>query len=154
MENVETEVLRDLLVHISEVQENISQMILILKNRGISHDKSKFTDIEFNGFVETRLQFKIADYGTKEYQDCIDRIKPSIEHHYSQNRHHTLFHKNGFEDMNFFDILEMLADWRAASNRNINLSFEDSLLIAFNKYCIPKNMQKHIMSTIRTLMWV
>ena len=147
------EVLTDIIAHISEVQENISEMRAILEARGISHDRSKLEPIEFDAFVETRPKFKKANYGTPEYQECVEMIKPSIDHHYSNNRHHTAFHKNGFQDMSLFDILEMLADWKAASRRSKDLTFKASLPIAYKKYSIPENMQKHIEKTIDHLGW-
>ncbi|MCD4651270.1 MAG: DUF5662 family protein [Candidatus Cloacimonetes bacterium] len=150
---IKLEVLTDILIHISEVQENLAEMTAILKARGITHDRSKLEAIEFDAFVKTRPKFKQANYGSTEYQKCVDMIKPSIDHHYANNRHHTAFHKNGFADMNLFDILEMLADWKAAARRSPDLSFEDSLPIAFKKYNIPQNMQQHIVATIISLGW-
>jgi len=148
------EVLLEMIIHRVEVQENLAQMRSVLKKRGIVHDKSKFTAIEFDAFVSTRPKFSKANYGTTEYQECVDEIKPAIDHHYSNNRHHPGFFKNGFANMNLFDILEMLADWKAASNRSPDLSFLDSLPIAFKKYSIPENMQTHIMNTLASLGWI
>ena len=152
--NTELEVLTDTIMHISEVQENLSQMRAILEARGISHDRTKFLAIEFDAFVKARPKFKKANYGSPEYQECVDMIKPSIEHHHANNRHHTAFHKGSFSDMNLFDVLEMLADWKAASRRSPDLSFADSLPKAFEKYSIPEDMQKHIMATLKYLKWI
>lgn len=152
--NAELEMLADTIVHISEVQENLFQMRAILEARGIAHDRTKFLAIEFDAFVKARPRFKEADYGSPEYQECVNMIRPSIDHHHANNRHHIAFYKNGFSDMNLFDILEMLADWKAASRRNSGLSFVDSLPRAFERYSIPKNMQKHIMATLKSLKWI
>lgn len=150
----EMEVLTDTLMHIAEVHEALAEIRSALELRGIAHDRSKLTAVEFDAFVSTRPKFKNADYGSKAYQECVDAIKPAIEHHYSINRHHTQHHANGFAGMSLLDILEMLADWKAANRRSPNLSFEDSLPIAFKKYDIPKNMQGHIMLTLKELGWV
>ena len=147
------EVLTDTLRHISEVAENLSEMEADLRKRGFGHDRTKLEEFEFDAFVSTRPKFKKANYGTKEYKECTEAIKPAIDHHYSHNRHHTGYHEGGFEDMNLMDILEMLADWKAASRRSPDLSFEDSLPRAFKKYKIPDNMQKHILSTIKYFGW-
>ncbi len=152
--NAEFEVLNDTIMHISEVRENIAHIKSELDQRGIKHDRSKFTAIEFDAFVKTRPKFKTVNYGSKEYQECVDEIKPAIDHHHSNNRHHVDFYENGFSDMNLIDILEMLADWKAASRRSPNLEFKDSLPIAFEKYSIPENMQKHIISTLKYLKWI
>ncbi len=152
--NVKLEALTDILLHISKVQENLSQIRAILEARGIAHDRTKFLAIEFDAFVEARSKFKEANYGSLEYQEYIDMIRPSIDHHHANNRHHTAFYKNGFSDMNLFDILEMLADWEAASRRNPGLSFADSLPKAFERYSIPSNVQKHIVATLKYLKWI
>ena len=147
------EVLTDVIRHISEVNENLHEVIADLTKRGISHDRSKFEPIEFDAFVKTRPKFKAANYGSPEYKACVEEIAESISHHYSLNRHHTKFFKGGFADMNLIDIIEMLADWRAASRRSPDLSFLDSLPKAFEMYGIPPNMQKHIIATLEYLGW-
>jgi len=151
---VEFEVLTDTLMHISEVSENISRMITDLKARALSHDRSKLEAFEFDAFVQTRPKFKLANYGTPEYQECVDMIKPSIDHHYLVNRHHTGFYSDGFAGMNLLDILEMIADWVAAARRSPDLTFRESLPRAYQKYSIPENMQKHIEATLMYLGWV
>jgi len=152
--NIEIEVLNEILTHRAEVQKNLAIIRAELEQRGIMHDISKFEDVEFDAFVTTRPKFKKANYGSKEYKECEEQIKPALDHHYSTNRHHIKYHPHGFEDMNLLDILEMLADWKAASKRSPNLSFKDSLKIAFKKYEIPKNMQRHIIKTLEYLNWL
>ena len=119
------EVLTDTIRHISEVSENLAQIRHDLERRGLTHDRSKLESFEFDAFVSTRPLFRKANYGTKEYQECTEAIKPAIDHHYANNRHHTAFHPNGFADMNLLDILEMLAD-----------------------------MQQHILNTLQYLGWL
>jgi hypothetical protein len=148
------EVLTDLIMHKIEVSENLKEVESELNRRGIVHDKSKFLPIEHDAFVKTRPDFKKANYGTPEYQKCIEAIQPSIDHHYSNNRHHVAYHENGFSDMNLIDILEMLADWKAANRRSPDLNFEDSLPSCYKKYNIPENMQKHIEKTLKYLGWI
>lgn len=152
--NASIGVLTNLLKHISEVRENLAQIRANLERRAEAHDRSKLLPEEFDGFVKTWARFQKADYGSPEYEECSKVIQPSIDHHYAYNRHHVAYHKNGFEDMTLLDILEMLADWRSAANRNQNLTFEDSLPIAFKRYKIPKNMQRHILNTLRELGWL
>lgn len=149
-----TEVLTDILMHITEVAENLNTIIAELRARGIAHDRSKLEALEFDAFVSTRPKFKKANYGSPEYQECVDAIKPAIDHHHANNRHHTVFFPNGFADMNLLDIMEMLADWKAASRRSPTLTFEESLPKAYAKYNIPANMQAHIESTLRALGWL
>jgi len=45
-------------------------------------------------------------------------MKPAIEHHYKNNRHHPEHFNNGIDEMNLVDLIELLCDWKAASERN------------------------------------
>lgn len=150
---VEFEVLLDTIQHVSEVQENIEEFASDLKKRAIAHDRSKFADPEFSVFVSTRPEFKKANYGTPEYQAVVDAAIVGVNHHYSLNRHHTAHFPNGIKDMNLLDVLEMMADWRAASRRSPDLSFKDSLPRAFKKYEMDETLQRLILNTIDYLGW-
>jgi len=152
MENT-FEVLTDTIIHVSEVQENLQWMIHDLTMRSIVHDRSKFQDPEFSVFCSTRPEFKKANYGTPEYAAVCQKAKEGVEHHYRHNRHHTAYHENGVKDMNLLDVLEMLADWKAASRRSPDLTFADSLNTAFKKYEIGPELQNLILNTINWLHW-
>lgn len=43
--------------------------------------------------------------------------KAAIQHHYSKNSHHPEHYGNGVNGMDILDIVEMLCDWKAASER-------------------------------------
>jgi hypothetical protein len=47
-----------------------------------------------------------------------DSMKTYLDHHYANNRHHPQHHKRGVNDMTLVDVLEMLVDWKAASERH------------------------------------
>ena len=151
--NTEFEVLTDTLMHISEVQENIEKLSGELRKRGIAHDRSKLMAVEFDGFVKSRPKFKKANYGTPEYQECVDMIKPSVEHHYKNNRHHTAYHENGIKGMNLIDVCEMVCDWVAASRRSPDQTLHDSLSYAFKKYEIDGVLQDIIKNTFKDFGW-
>jgi len=150
---IEFEVLLDVIRHVSEVNENLQQMIADLQKRAVAHDRSKFDDPEFSTFVSTRPDFKKANYGTPEYEAVCLAAKVGVDHHYANNRHHTAHHLNGIKDMNFMDLLEMLADWKAAARRSPDLTFKDSLPRAFKKYEIDETLQRIFMNTIAYLEW-
>ena len=152
MENT-FEVLTDVIVHVSEVQENLQDMIHDLTKRSIIHDRSKFQEPEFSVFCSTRPEFKNANYGTPEYASVVEKAKVAVDHHYKNNRHHTAYHANGIQDMNFMDLLEMLADWKAANRRSPDLGFMESLPKCYEKYAISPDLQKIIENTIHYLGW-
>lgn len=152
--NMEFDFLCDTLLHIGEVQENLEVISSKLKQRGLAHDRTKLQELEFDGFVSTREKFKKANYGSPEYQECIELTKPAVEHHYANNRHHTGFHKNGIDDMTLIDIIEMIADWRAAARRSPDKTLEDTLDYAIKKYKIEPQLAKVIIKTLEQLDWI
>lgn len=152
--DVQIEVLLEILRHRADVQHRIKEICHELEVAAILHDKSKLDNPEFDAFTITRPKFRNANYGSKEYQECVEQIQPAIDHHYAHNRHHTECHPSGFADMDLIDILEMLADWRAANARSRDLLFRESVDIAFEKYNIPENMRVHILRTLKRLGWI
>jgi len=152
--NTVIDTLAEILQHRAYVKANLDQIRAELEQLGDLHDLSKLDEEEFDAFCSTREDFKRANYGDALYKKCTERIKSAVERHYKLNRHHTGYHENGFADMDLIDILEMLADWKAASRRSPLLSFEDSLPKAFEMHNIPENMQKHILATLKRLGWI
>jgi hypothetical protein len=150
----EMDVLCDTILHVAEVKEGLEQFRTELTKRGLLHDMTKFQEPEFSAFVMTRPRFKKVNYGTSEYQKICDEVKPALDHHYANNRHHTAYHKNGINDMNLIDILEMIADWKAAERRSPDKSLKDTLEFAFKKYGIEEQLGTIIQNTLKNLNWI
>ena len=146
--------LLETLRHQSDVRAALSEMRADLDRRGFLHDRTKLEELEFWTFTRTRPKFREAEYGSEEYRQCTEEARPAVEHHYAHNRHHVAFHEDGFAGMNLLDILEMLADWKAAAVRSPGLGLRDSLPRAYEKYGIPENMQRHIEATLEYLGWL
>lgn len=146
--------LNDTLLHIGEVQENLEIFASFLRQRGLAHDRSKLEELEFDAFVGTREQFKKANYGSDEYAECMRLTKPAVDHHYTNNPHHTGFHNDGVNDMNLVDIIEMLCDWAAAARRSPDKELVDTMEYAFDKYGIDKQLEGIIRTTLSQLGWI
>jgi hypothetical protein len=58
-------------------------------------------------------------------------MKVALDHHYSNNRHHPEYFENGINDMTLIDLIEMLCDWYAATQRHNDGDIFKS--IEFNK---------------------
>ncbi len=114
--------------HIRRVQELIHFFVKDLLDRADKHDKSKLESPEVEYFTEYTEKLCKMTYGTQEYKDSLQDMKPALDHHYAHNRHHPQHFKNGVNDMNILDILEMFCDWKASSERhndgNIRKSIE------------------------------
>jgi hypothetical protein len=53
-----------------------------------------------------------------------------LKHHYSHNRHHPeFFGEDGVDGMTLVDLIEMLADWKAATERHDDGDLAKSLEI-------------------------
>lgn len=116
--------------HIERVRNLLSLMVKQLLDRAELHDQSKLVPPEVSAFTEHTKNLAASTYGSEEYKGFLksDSLKPALAHHYANNRHHPEHFKNGVDDMNLIDVLEMLCDWKAASERhndgNIRTSIE------------------------------
>lgn len=112
----------------------ISQMLM---QRAIEHDRSKFSKEEKELYQKYTPFFKGTKYGSKEYREIVEKMKPAVNHHYLVNKHHPEFNDiNGFsfqslndpiKSMDLIDIIEMLCDWLAAGKRSGQLDFEKNM---------------------------
>lgn len=115
------------MVHIGKVRDNISAFILMLLERARLHDLSKLQDPELPFFVRHTPDLEKIEYGTQEYLDNLKNIQPALDHHYANNRHHPQHFKEGINEMNLIDLMEMMADWKASTERNKNGNLRKSL---------------------------
>lgn len=152
--NADLDFLCETILHVSEVNENIEVIASELKKRGTAHDRTKLQKLEFEAFVSTRKQFKKANYGTSEYQKCVDTAKPAVDHHHAKNRHHVEYHSNGINDMTLIDLAEMLSDWKAAERRSPDKELKDTLSYAFTRYGVDKQLSCILTNTLVDLKWI
>lgn len=114
--------------HIDNVMKLMMTIQTKIGDRMLSHDRSKLESPEVQYFREYTPQLKTLTFGSSEYNQCLASMKPALDHHYANNRHHPEFFKNGINDMTLVDLIEMLCDWYASSKRqyngNIRLSIE------------------------------
>ncbi len=99
--------------HIMTVQSLLRHLSRRLLERADKHDLSKLAPDELGGMIEIDA---IADqYGlnSPEYKESLSG--GAIQLHYKRHSHHPEHHPNGVEDMNIFDLIEMVCDWKAAN---------------------------------------
>ncbi len=118
----------DTMRHIERVRNLLGDFVTELLERGRHHDQSKLEQPECAAFTEFTDKLATCTYGSAEYDGYRAAMAPALAHHYARNRHHPEHHKNGVDDMNLIDLLEMICDWKAASERhndgNIHKSIE------------------------------
>ena len=119
----------DTLQHIRRVNEFMGEAAMQLIRRGIVHDASKLESPEKELFDEFTPKLKESEYGSDEYKENLKGLKVALEHHYAMNSHHPECHVQGVDDMDLFDLIEMVNDWKAATERHPNGDFLKSLEI-------------------------
>ena len=45
-------------------------------------------------------------------------MKPAIDHHNKNNRHHPEYFNDGINEMNLIDLIELMCDWYSATLRH------------------------------------
>lgn len=86
--------------------------------RCFMHDFSKYGDVEAAGFIDVTESLIGLTYGSKEYNDNLKLLAPTLKHHYAANSHHPEHYPLGFYNMKALDRLEMIFDWMASVKRN------------------------------------
>jgi len=104
--------------HIETVRNYLNAVIFNLLHRQVHHDQSKLQPPELEIFDEYTRKLRGMTYGSNEYKQCMKEMKPAIDHHNENNRHHSEHFKHGILGMTLVDLIEMLCDWKAASLRH------------------------------------
>lgn len=143
----------DTLSHINEVRNFINEMRDEMLKRASSHDLSKLRSPEKDHFDEWTPRLSSVTYGSDEYRQILSKMKPAIEHHHQNNRHHPEYYPNGISDMNLIDLVEMLCDWKAASLRHQDGDILKSLSINADRHDIPPALVALLKNTIETMGW-
>lgn len=143
----------DTLMHIRRVNELVNQSAINLINRAINHDYTKLQEPEKSGFDMLTPEFRKIPYGSPEYYERINHpdIKFAIEHHHKVHSHHTEHHKHGIEDMTLMDMIEMLCDWKAATERNPTGVFSEHLAINIKRFNVPDSLARVLRRTAMEL---
>lgn len=123
----------------------IFEIIIELLKRAFLHDLSKFSPNERTAFFQVIHKLKKLTYGSPEYQECLENIKPALDHHYKTNPHHPEHHVDGIEGFSLIDLIEMYCDWRAAVRRHDNGDIYRSIKVNKDRF----KMSDQICSVLR-----
>lgn len=142
----------DTLDHIVRVQYYGMQMVGNLSERFLKHDQSKLESPEKEYFDKYTPRLKSLTFGTPEYTQNIQDLKPALDHHYSVNDHHPQFHgEDGINGMNLLSLVEMLADWKAAGERGKDGNIYKSIDINAERFGISKQLKRILINTAKYL---
>ncbi len=105
------------LMHSLRVGELMGELIVQMLPRSYRHDLSKTLPPEVEAFDRMTPQLPGLTYCTPEYAASLADLGPALEHHYAHNEHHPEHWPNGVTGMSLVDLVEMIADWKASTER-------------------------------------
>jgi hypothetical protein len=139
--------------HIGKVQRNMAAIRDLLLQRAAAHDLSKLQEPEKSAFDRMGQKASETVYGSDEYKAAIAELGPALAHHYKVNTHHPEHYQNGVAGMSLLDVLEMLCDWAAASERYKNGSVAQSLTVNKERFGISDQLFTILQNTVKELGW-
>ncbi len=143
----------DTIDHITKVRARLVEFQVLLDTRAALHDRSKLEEPEKSGYDRLTVALKDIVYGTDEYRAALAEAKPVIDHHYAYNSHHPEHYPNGIAGMSLLDIVEMLCDWKAASERTKQGSIAQSLVHNKQRFGIDDQLAAILENTVKELGW-
>ena len=132
MQNYDSKI--DTLEHKNKVKKYMKMCAKNIIYRGLVHDNSKLESPEKEIFDEYTPKLSTTEYGSEEYKKYLKEMKVALDHHYKVNDHHpeyfVLNYKardtkgtplyKGVDGMNLMQLIEMMCDWYASSQRHKN----------------------------------
>lgn len=141
--------------HMQRVSELLGDTAIEFIQRGQRHDLSKLEPVELEPLQKMQDLIDAegqAPYGSDEYKRRTALLGPMLENHYANNSHHPEHYENGINGMDLFDVLEMVMDWKAASERGDESKINVSASI--ERFGISEQLAEIIRNTISRKMWL
>lgn len=139
--------------HIKRVQSLLLDIVINLLGRAQKHDFSKLESPEKELFDEYTPKLKNCTYGSEEYKKFLSGLKIALDHHYSLHDHHPEHTDKGIEGMSLLSLIEMFADWKAATERHADGSISKSIEINKTRFKISDQLEQVFKNTQKELGW-
>lgn len=135
--------------HIALVGKLMHAIAKEILDRCDRHDLSKLDHPEVDGFTQMTPELAKSEYGSQENQGAKEGpLRDTLAHHYANNRHHPEHFKEGIDDMNWVDILEMFCDWKASSSRHKSGNIRKSIEINRDRFKMSAQLVRIMENTI------
>jgi Family of unknown function (DUF5662) len=145
--------------HIDRVRHFVERAARDLIDRANQHDASKLVSPEVEAFDVATPKLAGLEYGSEEYRQSLRDLGPALAHHFEHNDHHPEHYANGVRGMSLMALIEMVCDWRAASERvkqrtddptKVN-TFEAGLAYNQERFGYSDELAEIILNTAREL---
>lgn len=135
--------------HIDQVMRLLAAAQVELMRRQFTHDRSKLSPPEVSMFCARTATLEGLTYGSDAYEAQRQAmLGEALNHHYQHNRHHPEHFEAGINDMNLFDLLEMICDWYAATKRHQDGNIYKSLQINQERFGMSDQLTQILLNTV------
>lgn len=135
--------------HIEKVREIVRVFVSKLITRAVDHDKLKLESPEVEIFAEYTPKLADTTYGSEEYMQFLEEMKPALQHHYANYRHHPEHFEKGINDMNLVDLVEMFCDWKASSMRHNDGNLLKSIDVNATRFNMTSQLKQILINTAK-----
>jgi hypothetical protein len=166
--------------HIDTVRRFLYEVIGDLNGRAEEHDRSKLEEPELSVFNEYTPKLRDSTYGSLEYKQFLEGMGEGLKHHYRVNDHHpehfvagdpVAIYSAGYPDsawqqgklctdrsgihaMNLVQMIEMLADWKAATLRHADGDLKRSIEQNAERFGYGEEIQRLLLHTAAYFGWL
>jgi hypothetical protein len=140
--------------HIAEVRGRLLDVAADLTRRAHVHDRSKLEDPERAVFDEYTPKLRDSTYGSDDYKAFLDGMGEGLWHHYAVNDHHPEHFKYGIDDMSLVHLIEMLADWKAATLRHADGDLRRSIQQNAERFGYGSDIEGLLVRTAEYMGWM
>jgi hypothetical protein len=144
---------KDTQEHIENVRKLLYKVVSELCVRYTHHDDSKLEEPEISMYDKFTPKLRTMTYGSDEYKECLKQMGPALKHHYENNSHHPEHYPNGVNGMSLLDLIEMLADWKAAGMRHADGNMQQSLEVNKQRFGMSDQLAEIFQNTVKELDW-
>ena len=145
----------DTTLHINRVRFLLGQVAICLLERGSKHDASKLEPPEKAIFDAVGNRLAVITYEGEEYKQSLTELKVALDHHYLHNTHHPEHYPNGIDGMSLLDLVEMLIDWKAASERHPGgMNIAGSIEVGSQRFSVGEQLKKILLNTVKEIGWI
>ena len=144
----------DTTLHVNRVRFLLGQCAIRLLERGSKHDASKLEQPEKAIFDAVGNRLAVITYEGEEYKQSLVDLKVALDHHYLHNPHHPEHYANGIVGMSLLDLVEMLMDWKAASERHPGgMNIARSIELSSQRFSVGDQLKQILMNTAKEIGW-